>query len=278
MAKKQQSPDGNEERFLNIRRGLIIATFASIGLVALLWGAIQLEHFLIRDPQFTLAVPPDAGEPSPAIEIIGVTNSARENIAALFEKDYGQSLYLMPLRQRRDDLLRLPWIKEARITRVWPNRLKIRVTEREPIAFVQLPGEAELPLIDNDGFLLRPEVNGSFNLPVLTGITREQSDEERRVRVRRLRKLITDSGELSAKISEVDVADPDNLKVMQDAGGKAVTLIIGNRYFKRRLEKFKQNADDLLRRDPGKTTFDLRVDGSIYARPTLTAEGVRRSD
>jgi cell division protein FtsQ len=278
MAKKQQSPDGNEERFLNIRRGLIIATFASIGLVALLWGAIQLEHFLIRDPQFTLAVPPDAGEPSPAIEIIGVTNSARENIAALFEKDYGQSLYLMPLRQRRDDLLRLPWIKEARVTRIWPNRLKIRVTEREPIAFVQLPGETELPLIDNDGFLLRPEVNASFNLPVLTGITREQSDEDRRVRVRRLRKLITDSGELSAKISEVDVADPDNLKVMQDAGGKAVTLIIGNRYFKRRLEKFKQNADDLLRRDPGKTTFDLRVDGSIYARPTLTAEGVRRSD
>ena len=38
------------------------------------------------------------------------------------------------------------------------------------------------------------------------------------------------------------------------------------------------DADDLLRRDPGKTTFDLRVEGSIYARPTLTAEGVRRSD
>jgi len=278
MAKKQSAPDSNEERFLNIRRGLIIATFVSFGLVALLWGAIQLEHFLIRDPQFTLALPPDAGEPSPAIEIIGVTNSARENIAALFEKDYGQSVYLMPLRQRRDELLRLPWIKGARVTRIWPNRLQIRITEREPVAFVQLPNEPELPLIDTDGFILRPETQGSFNLPVLTGITREQSDEDRRVRVRRLRKLINDSGELSAKISEVDVTDPDNLKVMQDAGGKAVTLIIGNRYFKRRLEKFKQNAEDLLRRDPGKTTFDLRVEGSIYARPTLTAERARPSD
>lgn len=278
MAKKQPVTAGNEERFLNIRRGLIIATFASIGLVALLWGAIQLEHFLISDPQFTLAVPPDAGEASPAVEIIGVTNSARENIASLFDKDYGQSVYLMPLRQRRDDLLRLQWVKEARVTRIWPNRLQIRITEREPVAFVQLPGESELPLIDTDGFILRPEVQGSFNLPILTGITRQQSDEDRRVRVRRLRKLINDSGELSAKISEVDATDPDNLKVMQDAGGKAVTLIIGNRYFKRRLEKFKQNAEDLLRRDPAKTTFDLRVDGSIYARPTLTAEGARRSD
>ena len=276
MAKKQQTD--NEERFLTIRRGLIIATVASIALVALLWGAIQLEHFLIRDPQFTLASPPDPGEASPAVEIMGVAHSARDNVASMFEKDYGRSIYLMPLRQRRDELLRLQWVKDARVTRVWPNRLQIRITEREPAAFVQLPGETELPLIDTDGFILRPEIQEALNLPILTGVTRQQSDDDRRVRVRRLRKLMNDSGELSAKISEVDATDPDNLKVMQDAGGKAVTLIIGNRYFKRRLEKFRQNADDLLRRDPSKTTFDLRIDGSIYARPTLTAEGVRPSD
>ena len=276
MAKKQHGD--NDERFLTIRRGLIIATVASIALVALLWGAVQLEHFLIRDPQFTLAAPPDPGEVSPALEIIGVTHSARENVASMFEKDYGRSVYLMPLRQRREELLRLPWVKEARVTRVWPNRLQVRITEREPVAFVLLPGEAELPLIDTDGFILRLEIQESLNLPVLTGITRRQSEEERRVRVRRLRKLITDAGELATKISEVDATDPDNLKVMQDAGGKAVTLIIGNRFFKRRLEKFRQNADDLLRRDPAKTTFDLRVEGSIFARPTLTAEGVRPSD
>ena len=276
MAKKQQTD--NEERYLTIRRGLIIASVASIALVALLWGAIQLEHFLIRDPQFPLASPPDPGEASPAVEIMGVAHSARDNVASMFEKDYGRSIYLMPLRQRRDELLRLQWVKDARVTRVWPNRLQIRITEREPAAFVQLPGETELPLIDTDGFILRPEIQESLNLPILTGVTRQQSDDERRVRVRRLRKLMSDSGELSAKISEVDATDPDNLKVMQDAGGKAVTLIIGNRYFKRRLEKFRQNADDLLRRDPSKTTFDLRIDGSIYARPTLTAEGVRPSD
>jgi len=276
MAKKQYA--NNEERFRTIRRGLIIATVASIALVALLWGAIQLEHFLIRDLQFTLAAPPDPGEASPAVEIIGVTHSARENVAFTFEKDYGRSVYLMPLRQRREELLRLQWVKEARVTRVWPNRVQIRITEREPVAFVLLPGETELPLIDTDGFILRPEIQESLNLPVLTGITRRQSEDERRVRVRRLRKLMTDAGELAARISEVDATDPDNLKVMQDAGGKAVTLIIGNRFFKRRLEKFRQNADDLLRRDPAKTTFDLRVEGSIYARPTLTAEGVRPSD
>ena len=82
MAKKQQPAADNETRFLNIRRGLIIATVASIALVALLWGAIQLESFLIRDPQFTLAMPPDPGEDSPAVEVIGVNHSARTNVAS----------------------------------------------------------------------------------------------------------------------------------------------------------------------------------------------------
>ena len=276
MAKKL--PPDNDARFLTIRRGLILVTLVSAACALLLWGAIQLEHFLIRDEQFLLATPADPGEPSPAVDILGVKHASRDYIASTFDKDYGRSIYLLPLRQRREELLRLQWIKDARVTRIWPNRLQVRITEREPAAFVQLPGESDLPLIDTDGFILRPEIQEALNLPILTGITRQQSDADRRLRVRRLLKLIHDTGELSAKISEVDVSDPDNLKVMQDAGGKAVTLIIGNRYFKRRLEKFKQNADDLLRRDPAKTTFDLRVEGSIFARPTLTAEGAPPSD
>jgi cell division protein FtsQ len=275
MARKKEQQPTNEERFLNIRRGLIIATFASIALVAALWGAMQLESFLIRDPQFAIAAPPDPGEESPAVEITGVRHSARSNFIGAFERDYGRSLYLVPLRQRREDLLRLRWVKDVRITRIWPNRLQVHVTEREPAAFVQPPGEPSPSLIDTDGVILLPETEENLNLPVLVGINRSQSDEERRIRVQRLRKLVNDSGELSAQISEVDASDPDNLKVVQDAGGKAVTLILGDRYFKRRLEKFRLNADDLLRRDPSKTIFDLRVDGSIYARPTpaLTAEG-----
>jgi cell division protein FtsQ len=274
MARKKEQQPTNEERFLNIRRGLIIATFASIALVAALWGAMQLESFLIRDPQFAIASPPDPGDESPAVEITGVRHSARSNFIGAFERDYGRSLYLVPLRQRREDLLRLRWVKDVRITRIWPNRLQVHVTEREPAAFVHPPGDQSPSLIDTDGVILLPETEENLNLPVLVGINRSQSDEERRIRVQRLRKLVNDSGELSAQISEVDASDPDNLKIVQDAGGKAVTLILGDRYFKRRLEKFRLNADDLLRRDPSKTIFDLRVDGSIYARPSpaLTAE------
>ena len=40
----------------------------------------------------------------------------------------------LPLRQRREELLRLQWVKDATVTRIWPNRLRIQVVEREPVA------------------------------------------------------------------------------------------------------------------------------------------------
>jgi cell division protein FtsQ len=277
MARKQQQQQNSASRgssFRAVLRGLVAAAFASIGLVALLWGGFELEKFLIHDPQFTLAMPPDDGEESPGITVIGMTHSSRAGIARVFARDYGRSLYLLPLRQRREDLMRMPWIKDATVTRVWPNRIEIRVAERQPIAFLSLAEEEGLPLIDGEGAILLQEVKNDLKLPVLTGVSRAQSPEQRRVRARRLAKLMRDIGDLGAKISEVDASDPDNLKVMQDAGGKAVTLIIGDRAFKRRLEKFRLNGDALLRRDPDRTTFDLRFDGSIFARPTTAAMAI----
>lgn len=281
MARKQpEAVDARETTYLSVRRGLLIVTFASIALLGVLWSAWQLEHFLIRDPQFTVALPPDPGEESPALNILGVQHSARSAVSDLFDHDYGRSLYLVPVRQRREQLLRLQWVKDATVTRVWPNRVRVHIVEREPVAFLQLPQETALPLIDIDGHILPQEAQEPLKLPVLLGLTREQTPEQRSLRVKRMAKLMRDAGPLADKISEVDATDPDNLRVMQDAGGKAVTLILGNRQFRRRLEKFRQNYEELLRRSPEKTTFDLRVEGSIFARSSQIppVEGVRPSD
>ena len=38
------------------------------------------------------------------------------------------------LRKVRDAALSLPWVASARITRIWPNRLKVEVTEQKAVA------------------------------------------------------------------------------------------------------------------------------------------------
>ena len=69
----------------------------------------------------------------------------------------------------------IDWIERASVSRIWPNRLVVRVWERTPVAFVNLtPAGARtqntrLALIDAYGVLLdRPE-KLDFSSPILSG-------------------------------------------------------------------------------------------------------------
>jgi len=69
------------------------------------------------------------------------------------------------LQQR---LLKQPFIKSVNINRQYPAALRIRVTEREPIATMNV---GQIHYVDNDGKIL-PHVESEvkFDLPVISGI------------------------------------------------------------------------------------------------------------
>ncbi len=279
MARKQNSTAADrapqkdaarKARFRTVWSGLVWATAFSVAVVGLLFGWQELQRFLLRDSQFLVAAPPDLGEDSPALEIRGLKNAARSQVSAVFQSDYGRSLYMLPIRERRLQLLGNPWIAEASVTRVWPNQIRVEVKEREPVAWVQITGPEqtqEPALIDTDGNILRLQQPGEFQLPVLRGVGLQQDEAERKVRVHRFVKLLQDAGPLAEKISEVDATDPGNLKVMQDENGRVVMLFIGDRQFRRRLEKFRLSYPEILKRAPESNVFDLRIEGNILSVP-----------
>jgi cell division protein FtsQ len=270
MARKQnntaadrapQKDAARKARFRTVWSGLVWATLFSVAVVGLLFGWQELQRFLLRDPQFLVAAPPDLGEESPAIEIRGLKNAARAQVTAVFRADYGRSLYMLPIQERRLQILANPWIAEASVARVWPNQIRVEVKEREPVAWIQIPGPdqtREPALIDIDGNLLRIQQPGEFLLPVLRGVGMHQGEEERKLRVHRFAKLLQDAGPLAEKISEVDASDPGNLKVMQDENGRVV---------RRRLEKFRLSYPEIQKRAPEESVFDLRIEGNILSVP-----------
>jgi cell division protein FtsQ len=259
-AKKTRAP-----RVATVVRYGLLVTAISLTLAGGIYASQQFQQFLIRDTHFFLPGPADYGLESPNLELTGVKYASRAQVLRVFDQDYGRSLYLFPLAERRKALRSVRWVHDATVVRIWPNRLSIQITERKPAAFLKLPGDniARWGLIDDEGVILEPPAKAAFRLPVLAGIRPSETPEKRGTRVRRMQRLTKELGKLADNISEVDVSDLDNLKITEQVGGTAVSLMLGDRNFSTRVRNFLDHYPDIHAKMPQASTFDLRLDDRI---------------
>ena len=227
----------------------------------------RAEQFLISDPRFLIS---DNDEENSNLKIRGIAYASAEQISQVFSQDVGRSLYLLPLAERRRQLLTVDWVKDASISKLWPNRVLVQITERRPVAFVELPSRArgkpsQFALIDADGIILRPQKAAKFALPVLTGVRFEEEPASRRDKVRLMLRMLEELGPLAGKISEIDVGEPANVKVTEEAENRAIVLLLGDRNFSARMQTFLGHYDEIHRTRPDATVLDLRVEDRITA-------------
>lgn len=242
----------------------LLATLGA-GVVAWIW----LEGFLERSPQLRLAGPPELGQESPGLEIIGQRYAQRARILDVFDQDFGRSLYRVPIRQRREELRQLEWVRDAAVSRIWPNRLRVVITERTPVAFVVLPSQGTVvlrhSLIDAEGVIMEsPAGAHNFALPVMVGVRRNESLERRRRKVTRMGELLTELHDVRDRIAEIDVTSLENLKVTLQADDRALVLLLGYENFRDKVRNFLAHHAEIRERLPNATTIDLRLDGRIY--------------
>ena len=240
------------------------ATLLACAFMALIFVWYQVEQFLIADPRFALAGPTEASEET-GLRMEGLKHATPAQLTKIFRSDFGRSIYLVDLVERRRDLLGLPWVKDAAISRIWPNHLQVRLIERKPFANVLLaiPNEGEattrIALIDEEGVFLENVSSLQVQLPVLRGLSLGMPDAERRLRVARAQRMLRETGELAEGISEVDVSDAENLKITRPVGDRALTLWLGRENFRPRLESFYKVVDQIRKQYPKRTVFDLRT-------------------
>ncbi len=251
-AKPETGPAG---RF----RRVLLWSGAVLLIVALVFAIYRLDEYLATDSHFALR---GDTQIHPDLSLTGVVHAPSARIIGVFREDFGRSIYLLPLAERRRALLAIDWVRDASVSRRWPNRVAVCITERTPVAFALLPAGG-LKLIDEDGALLDPPPRAVLDLPVLRGVSAEEPPSMRRESVRQALTLIREAEAYAGQISEINVSDPENLKVMQVVEGRPIRLQLGSEHYLSRLKNFFTHYPDIGRRLPGARAFDLRLDDRI---------------
>jgi len=242
-------------------RAIIVWSIAGLAiLLASLDAYRRLEQFLIRDSRFTLNVAGAGSEPD-SLLLTGATHASARAVEAVFAEDAGRSVYLVPLAERRATLRTVDWVKDANVARLWPNQIVVSVTERKPVARVGLSGNREA-LVDEDGVMLTPGQE-RYHLPRLDGVSASDAVATRRQQMGRFLNLMKELGDAGAKISEVDISDPDDLKIQEPLDGRTVTLLLGDQHFALRHQSFLNYYAEIHKKLPKATVLDLRLEDRI---------------
>ena len=197
--------------------------------------------FLLHSPKVLLLKPDQ-------VEVNGNHIVARDAVLQPFYKDRGRSVLRIPLDGRRSEIEQISWVETASVQRILPNRIRVDVSERTPIAFVR--NGSELALIDGDGVILDRPQGQDLHFPIVTGLSDSMPRAEREKRMQTYQEFIRDADLVrsgsSDFVSEIDLASPRDLRVVM-AGlpglnvPQAITLHLGSGEFTAKYRMLVEN-------------------------------------
>lgn len=107
------------------------------------------------------------------ITIIGARQTTKQEISQALGFKTNDPMLLVDLERAHDALQKLEWMKHVEIVREFPTTIKVRLTERTPLALWQ--HKKNLTLIDKSGAPINiPTIKGFHHLPHILG---EQAPE-----------------------------------------------------------------------------------------------------
>jgi cell division protein FtsQ len=187
--------------------------------------------------------------------------------------DIGRNIFFVPLTERQEQLERIPWVESASVMRFVPNRLRIEIHERTPVAFARIA--SHISLIDAGGtpMELAPGAKHKYSFPVITGMNAGEPLSTRAARMKiyndLARSLDSSGAHYSQELSEVDLSDPEDVKILaSDASGEVLVHLGSGNYLQRyktyvtHVLQWRQQFDKL-------ESVDLRYDGQIIVNPDL---------
>jgi cell division protein FtsQ len=270
---EQEPPFLRVQKRVPVRRGSLPKktvtrlTWAAVALgVVFLCGitVASLYHYGERSWRFRV-------ESSDDIEISGLQNVARSQVMEVMGGDIGRNIFFVPLAQRKAQLEQIPWVESASVMRFIPNRLKVEIHERTPVAFARVG--SRILLSDDVGTLMELPGKKKYSFPVIVGMNQGEPPSTRAARMKIyndvVRQLDSGGARYSQDLSEIDLSDPDDVKVLANNRAGEVLVHLGSSNYLERYKVYVTHVQEWQQQFDKLESVDLRYDRQIIVNPDL---------
>jgi len=270
---EQESPFLRAQKRVSVRRGslprktAVRVTWAAILAAVLLLGSIATAaayHYGEHSWRFRV-------ESSDDIEVTGLDSVTKSQVMEVMGGDIGRNIFFIPLAERQTQLEQIPWVESASVMRFVPNRIQVEIHERTPIAFARVG--SKILLVDKGGTLMElpPPGKKKFSFPVILGMNPGEPLSTRSPRMRIYNDLVSQldssGAHFSQELSEVDLSDPEDVKILTDDPGGAVLVHLGSSDYLDRYNVYKTHLEEWRQQFEKLESVDLRYDRQIIVNP-----------
>ncbi len=260
--RNRQKREKKPRRPLQIRRALRKAArlCAAFVLVTLAWTVYtEISELVSGIRLFSLE----------RIEVSRLKRISRDEIVALAGVKAGDSLLRLDLKRMAEQIEKNPWVDTLRLRRHFPGTLTIELTEREPVAVVNL---GYLFYLDARGEIFKPLTEGDrLDFPIFTGVTEEDLGKDpagTRSMIRTALGIMDLLRQGTAfrldDVSEIHLDKGYGYTLFTAAGGIPVKL--GNGDFSGKLERLSRIYGDLLAQGATLEYIDLNYSDKIVVK------------
>jgi cell division septal protein FtsQ len=229
---------------------VVAASFLfALCLVPIGWAAYSAVVFLTTDARFEVQ----------KLSVSGLKRVEENQVLAKAGFEVGTNVFRVNLDKVRERVEELPWVRYAMVERVFPDKIIIKIVEREPIGLGRINGEVFQ--FDADAKILDPDPETPASFPILDGL-RMGDHKGNLEKVEVYRKVIEDVGQTA--LSEVHINDSQEVTVV--SASDPVIVNLGALDFRSRWIKYLQLKPQIQQQYPQAVRVDLRFRNQVIVR------------
>ncbi len=198
------------------------------------------------------------------IDINPTSRASADDITRVVRRAVSQTgVWQLDLAATSAELERVPWVRRAVVSRVLPDGLRVRVTERTPLAVVR-SSNGKLIWVDEEAVMLDAmsptDRMPSFFIRGWDEAATPTARDENRLRIQKYAELLRewDGAGLSERVSEVNLGDVRDVRAQLAGDDSQIEVRLGGKDFGARLRRALKVLDE--QRNTPRGPFITRIE------------------